>query len=47
VAHRWKLDALDDMADVTTRILGLFEQCRVNAVRVLERVVPDAEFLGD
>ena len=45
--HRWKLDALDDLADVTTRILGLFEQCRVNAVRVLERVVPDAEFLGD
>jgi hypothetical protein len=45
-AHRWKLDALDDLADVTASILGLLADCRVSPVRVLERVVSDAQFLG-
>jgi hypothetical protein len=45
--HRWKLDALDDLAQVTASILGLFAECGVSAVRLLERVLPDAEFLGD
>jgi hypothetical protein len=44
-AHGWKLDALDDLTDVTASILGLLADCRVSPVRVLERVVSDAEFL--
>jgi len=46
-AHRWRLDALDDLADVTASILDLLADCRVRSVRVLERIVSDAEFLGD
>ncbi len=44
--HRWKLDALDDLTDVSASIFGLLADCRVSPVRVLERVVSDAEFLG-
>ncbi len=44
--HRWQLDALDELADVTASILGLLAECRVNSVRVLERIESDAEFLG-
>ena len=43
--HRWHLDMLDDLADVTGCILGLLADCRVSSVRVMERVVSDAEFL--
>ena len=45
-AHFWKLDQLDDLADVTNSVLDLLADCRVSSVRVLERVVSDAEFLG-
>jgi hypothetical protein len=41
--HRWELDALDDLADVTASILGLLEECRVASVRVLDTVVADAD----
>jgi hypothetical protein len=44
--HRWQLDALDGLADVTASILGLLAECRVSSVRVLERIESDAEFLG-
>jgi hypothetical protein len=44
--HRWQLDRLDDLTDVTGSILGLLADCRVSSVRVLERIVSDAEFLG-
>jgi hypothetical protein len=43
--HRWQLDAVDDLADVTGSILGLLADCRVSAVRVVESIVSDAEFL--
>lgn len=43
--HRWKLNALDDLADVTASLLGLLADCRVSPVRVLERVVSDVQFL--
>jgi len=44
-SHRWNLDALDDLTDVTASILALLADCRVSPVQVLERVVSDAEFL--
>jgi len=44
--HRWQLDGLDDLGDVTGSILGLLADCRVSSVRVLERIVSDAEFPG-
>ncbi len=43
-SHRWELDALDDLDDVTASILGLLEECRVAGVRVLDTVVSDARF---
>jgi hypothetical protein len=42
--HRWELDVLDDLADVTASILGLLEECRATGVRVLDTVVADADF---
>jgi hypothetical protein len=44
--HRWRLDALDDLADVTASMLGLLADCRVSSVRTLERIQSDAAFLG-
>ncbi len=45
-SHRWQLDALDDLADVTASILGLLSDCRMSSVRALERIESDAQFLG-
>jgi hypothetical protein len=44
--HRWQLDRLDHLVDVTRSILDLLADCRVSSVRVAERIVSDAEFLG-
>ena len=43
--HRWQLDAVDDLDDVTGSIFGLLADCRVSSVRVLEGIFSDAEFL--
>lgn len=45
-AHRWELDALDDLAGVAASILDLLAECRVSGVQVLDTLVPEAEFLA-
>jgi hypothetical protein len=44
--HRWELDALDDVATVSASIFGLLEECRVQDVRAVDKVVPDVELMG-
>lgn len=44
--HRWQLDALDHLADVTASIFGLLADCRVSSVGALDRIESDAKFLG-
>jgi hypothetical protein len=45
-AHRWQLDALDDLSDVVASILDLLAECRVSGVQVLDTLAPDEEFLA-
>ena len=44
--HRWELDALDDLAAVGASIFSMLEECRVQDMRVLDIVVPEAELMG-
>lgn len=46
LAHRWELDPLDELSSVTASILGLLEECRVQAIRTLPAVLPESEFLA-